>query len=80
MSTTYHLHANELHDQAEPVEVCREARRATIVAVGRITRSVRRIETTLERFAATPGPGPLSARHSAPTEGPGFGTFCEGRR
>lgn len=80
MSTAYHPHGNELHDQAESVEVCREARRRTLVAVGHITRSVRIIETTLARVRRTPGPGPLSARHSAPTEGPGFGTFCEGRR
>ena len=80
MNTTYHLHANELHDQAEPVEVCREARRRTLVAVGHITRSVRRIETTLGRFAATPGPGHISDRTSVPSGLPGFGTYCEGRR
>ncbi|MGH1344375.1 MAG: hypothetical protein ACRBN8_22640 [Nannocystales bacterium] len=76
----YHLHGNELHDQADSVEVCREARRATIVAVGHITRSVRRLETTLKRLRRTPGPGHRSDRHSAPTEAPGFGTYCEGRR
>jgi hypothetical protein len=77
----YHIHGNALHERSQPTDdVCREARRATVVCVGKIERSVLRIEKSLARFAATPGPGHLSDRSSAPSGLPGFGTFCEGRR
>ncbi len=62
-----------------------ETRRRTLVAVGKINRSVRTLETLLERFAATPGPqqsvssGVVAVSSRATGAGDG-GFFCEGRR